>query len=129
MNSLPSLNALRAFEATARLGRMTLAAEELAVTHGAISRQIKMLEGQLGCKLLEGPRNRLALTEAGKRLLPSLTSAFDQINRGVAEISPRGSRFLDVSCLGTLTMRWLSDSRRLQLLRIARHRPCQTRFV
>jgi len=107
MARLPSLNALRAFEAAARLGRMTLAAEELAVTHGAVSHQIKTLEDQLGCKLLDGPRNRLALTESGKRLLPVLTSAFEQIGRGVADISPSGSRFLDVSCLGTLTMRWL----------------------
>lgn len=107
MKSLPSLNALRAFEATARLGRMTLAAEELSVTHGAISRQIKTLEEQLGCKLLEGPKNRLTLTDAGALLLPALTTGFDCIERGVREVSDTGSSSLDVSCLGTLTMQWL----------------------
>jgi LysR family glycine cleavage system transcriptional activator len=107
MRKLPSLGALRAFEAAARLGRMTIAAEELSVTHGAISRQIKALEGQLGCKLLEGPKNRLVLTGAGKILLPVLTSAFEQIGRGVQEIAEIGAGVLDVSCVGTLTMRWL----------------------
>lgn len=107
MRHLPSLNALRAFEATARLGRMTVAATELSVTHGAISRQIKALEDQLGCKLLEGPKNRLALTETGKRLLPSLTTGFDHIARGIQEVSDVDATSLNVSCLGTLTMRWL----------------------
>lgn len=62
MRKLPSLNALRAFEATGRLGRMTLAADELAVTHSAVSRQIKHLEEVLGVELLDGPKNRLRLT-------------------------------------------------------------------
>jgi LysR family glycine cleavage system transcriptional activator len=107
MRKLPSLNALRAFEAAARLGRMTIAAEELSVTHGAISRQIKALEAQLGRKLFEGPKNRLVLTEAGKILLPVLTSAFEQIGRGVQEAAEIDAGVIDVSCVGTLTMRWL----------------------
>src|SRR5437016_3833720 len=66
---LPPLTALRAFEAFARRGRMTLAADELCVTHGAISRQIRSLEEALGLALTEGPRHRLELTEAGARLV------------------------------------------------------------
>lgn len=62
---IPSLNALRAFEAAGRQGRMTLAADELNVTHSAISRQIKHLEAVLGVPLFEGPKNNLRLTEAG----------------------------------------------------------------
>ena len=51
----PSLNALRAFEAMARTGRATLAAEELNVTHSAVSRQVKALEASLGVRLFQGP--------------------------------------------------------------------------
>src|SRR5690242_17268994 len=76
---LPSLNALRAFEAVARTGRVTLAAEELHVTHSAVSRQVKALERSLGVRLFSGPKNRLELTAAGRELLPQLTEAFDQI--------------------------------------------------
>jgi LysR family glycine cleavage system transcriptional activator len=77
--SLPPLNALRAFEAFGRRGRMTLAADELCVTHGAISRQIRQLEDHLGVALTEGPRNRLTLTETGLTLAQALTLALDQI--------------------------------------------------
>lgn len=60
------LNALRAFEAAARLGRQIAAAEELGVTHGAISRQVRQLEEHLGVSLFEGSRNHPVLTAAGK---------------------------------------------------------------
>ena len=101
------LNALRAFESAARLGSMTLAAGELGVTHGAISRQIKALEAALGLRLLEGPRNRQGLTPAAQSLLPVLTTAFDSVEAAVNRVAGRERRVLDVSCLGTLTMRWL----------------------
>ena len=104
---LPSLNALRAFEAAGRLGRMTLAAEELGVTHGAVSRQVRHLEAVLGARLFEGPKNRLALTDAGRALLPHLTAALDLMEAGVRGVADEEAGTLDVSCLGTLTMRWL----------------------
>lgn len=104
---LPSLNALLAFEAVGRLGRMTRAAEELGVTHGAVSRQVAHLEAVLGVALLEGPKNRLTLTQAGRELLGDLTPGFDRIEAGVRDIADDGAGVLDVSCLGTLTMRWL----------------------
>jgi LysR family glycine cleavage system transcriptional activator len=104
---LPSLNALRAFEAAGRLGRMTLAAEELSVTHGAVSRQVGHLEELLGVKLFAGPKNNMQLTDAGHRLLASLTSGFDQLDWGVRAIADKSDGALDVSCLSTFTMRWL----------------------
>lgn len=104
--SLPSLNALRAFEAFGRHGRMILAADELCVTHGAISRQIRQLETDLGAALTEGPRNRLRLTEAGLRLAQELTKALDLIDDALPR-KARGARPLTVSCLGTLAMKWL----------------------
>ena len=54
-----------AFEAAARLASFTRAAEELSLTQGAISRQIKLLEDQLGITLFERVRQRIVLTEAG----------------------------------------------------------------
>jgi len=104
---LPSLNALRAFEAAGRHGRMTLAADELNVTHSAISRQIQHLEEVLGVSLFEGPKNRMRLTEAGQTLLPGLVAAFDQMDMSVRSVADTADGALDVSCPGTFTMRWL----------------------
>lgn len=104
---LPSLNALRAFEAAGRYKRMTLAAEELNVTHSAISRQVQHLEQLLGVALFEGPKNRLELTGAGQRLLAGLSAAFDQMDLAVQSVAEKLDGPLDVSCLGTFTMRWL----------------------
>ncbi|KQV58614.1 MULTISPECIES: LysR substrate-binding domain-containing protein [unclassified Caulobacter] len=104
---LPSLNALRAFEAFGRHGRMTLAADELCVTHGAVSRQIRQLEEQLGVALTEGPRSRLRMTEAGLKLAQALSPAFDQIEAAVPRPVQAGPRPLVVSCLPTFAMKWL----------------------
>src|SRR4051794_26945897 len=100
--TLPSLNALRAFEAAARLGRMTDAARELGVSHGAISRQVRALEGAIGVTLFEGPKNKLALTKSGALLLPELTASFDRIEHAIMTVSDLAHGALDVSCLGTL---------------------------
>jgi len=104
---IPSLNALRAFEAAGRHGRMTLAADELNVTHSAVSRQIQHLEEILGVPLFEGPKNRMRLTEAGSTLLSGLGAAFDQIDISVRAVADTEEGPLDVSCPGTFTMRWL----------------------
>lgn len=104
---LPSLNALRAFEAFARHGRMTLAADELCVTHGAVSRQIRQLEEQLGVALTEGPRSRLRMTPQGLQLAQALSPAFDQIEAAVPRPPQVGPRPLVVSCLPTFAMKWL----------------------
>ncbi|MBO9545607.1 LysR substrate-binding domain-containing protein [Caulobacter sp.] len=104
---LPSLNALRAFEAFGRHGRMTLAADELCVTHGAVSRQIRQLEEHLGVPLTEGPRSRLRMTEAGLKLAQALSPAFDQIEAAVPRPAEVGPRPLVVSCLPTFAMKWL----------------------
>lgn len=101
------LNALRSFEAAARLGRMIAAADELAVTHSAISRQIQHLETVLGVALFDGPRTKPRLTPAGQALLPALSSAFDQIDLAVRAASRIEDDVLDVSCLSTFLMRWL----------------------
>ena len=66
---LPPLNALRSFEAAARYESFTRAAEELHVTQGAVSQQVKALETQLGLKLFNRERQRLKITPAGRDYL------------------------------------------------------------
>jgi DNA-binding transcriptional LysR family regulator len=86
---------------------MTSAARELAVTHGAVSRQVAALQAALGVDLVEGPRHRLALTVAGRRLAEELTPAFAAIRRSVEAVRLAGQVEIEVSCLGTLAMKWL----------------------
>jgi LysR family glycine cleavage system transcriptional activator len=101
------LTALRAFEAFARLGKMSLAADELCVTHGAVSRQVRSLELTVGVKLTQGPRNALKLTDAGERMARSLGRTFDELEESFREVRAAADRELHISCVGTLAMRWL----------------------
>ena len=108
---LPSLNALRAFEAAARHRSFTLAAEELCVTQGAISRQIKLLEGHLKVPLFRRLPRALELTPDGMAYLPTLRDAFDSIEFATRRII-RGNQHgvLTVSVLPTLAMSWIIPS-------------------
>lgn len=101
------LTALRAFEAFARHGKMSLAADELCVTHGAVSRQVRSLEQLVGARLTQGPRNNLKLTDAGERLSRALGATFDEIERAFLELRTSGDKEIHVSCVGTLAMKWL----------------------
>jgi LysR family glycine cleavage system transcriptional activator len=103
----PPLNALRAFEAFARLRGMTAAAAELCVTHGAVSRQVAALQDHLGVDLVTGPRHRLVLTPAGTELAASLTGAFAVIADAVATARADERREIEISCLGTFALKWL----------------------
>jgi DNA-binding transcriptional LysR family regulator len=103
LSRLP-LNALRAFDATARLGSMSAAAGELGVTHGAVSRHIKALEAQFGLPLLERLPRAVALTQEGAQLAASLGEAFDQIQLAVSRVQPGP---LTLSCSATIMMYWL----------------------
>ncbi len=89
---LPSLNALRAFEAVARTGSVGAAADELSVTAGAVSRQVARLEADLNLGLLERDGRGLRLTAAGERCYAGLEPAFAQIARTVAELHQRRRR-------------------------------------
>lgn len=109
----PSLNALRAFETMVRLGSMTLAAQELGVSHGAISRQVRALEELLGVTLHTKQGNSTIPTEMGRRLATDLTPAFHAIQASLAQFMPGP---VTLSCSSTIMMRWLipriSDFRR-----------------
>jgi len=108
MRKLPSLNALRAFEAAARLSSFTAAATELHVTQAAISRSVKLLETQLGKRLFERHANALTPTDAARLLLPELTAAFDRIAGAVDRVGgARAGRALIVGVGPTFAMRWL----------------------
>lgn len=104
---LPPLNALRAFEATARLSTLAAAAAELNVTPSAISHQIKALEDVLGVRLFRRANRRLELTKDGRTLLPGLSDGFRRLALAVAELEAnRHAGVLTVSMLSTMAMRW-----------------------
>lgn len=106
-HDLPPLNALRAFEATARLNSVSQAAEALHVTHGAVSRQIKVLEEHLGVALFIKDGRGIKLTAAGVRLRDASGEAFDRLRSVCAELSRDVSQAPFVlGCSGSLLARW-----------------------
>lgn len=90
--NLPSLQALRCFEAAARLGSFALAAEELNITQSAISHQIRSLEIRAGQSLFHRVGNRIALTTSGHALAAETRRALDYFSRayGVVDLKPDG---------------------------------------
>lgn len=105
---LPSLNALRAFEAAARLESVSRAADELHVTHGAVSRQIRTLEASLGHPLFARHGRGLTLTATGRELLQTTSEAFDRLRDGWQSLL-RGGRDMPfvLGCPGSLLARWM----------------------
>jgi LysR family transcriptional regulator, glycine cleavage system transcriptional activator len=108
LRRLPPLNALKAFEAAARHESFTRAAEELFVTQGAVSHQVKALETELGVKLFNRERQRLVITEAGRQYLTILRDAFDRIALGTEKLVQRqSSGALTVSTSPDFAAKWL----------------------
>ncbi|MDR7067382.1 DNA-binding transcriptional LysR family regulator [Pseudoxanthomonas japonensis] len=105
---LPPLNALRAFEAAARLGSVSRAAGELHVTHGAVSRHIRTLEAALGRPLFVRDGRGLALTADGQRLRDLAGDAFSTLQTGWAALQRdrRPAAFV-LGCPGSLLARWV----------------------
>ena len=99
-----SLNALRAFEATARLRSFSAAAEELAVTHGAVSRHIRALEDSVGLPLLQRSAQGASPTAEGQRLADGLSKAFSLIQSSVEQLKPGP---LTLACSESIMMYWL----------------------
>ncbi|HWV54644.1 transcriptional regulator GcvA [Pseudorhodoplanes sp.] len=108
MHGIPPLNALRAFEASARHLSLTKAAQELNVTPGAISHQLRGLEELLRVKLFERGVRKIALTPAGKMLYPGIQRGFAHISDAVADLKQSTSQqVLVVSTSPGLTSKWL----------------------
>lgn len=106
---LPPLNPTRAFEATGRLLSISKAADELAVTPAAVSRQVRTLEDYLGVELFERVKGRLELTSAGARYLAELIPLFDTLREATANIrsSNRRASVLKIRSPATFAVRWL----------------------
>ncbi|OHC28260.1 MAG: LysR family transcriptional regulator [Pseudomonadales bacterium RIFCSPHIGHO2_02_FULL_60_43] len=104
---LPPLNALRAFEAAARLNSVSQAANELNVTHGAISRQVRSLEEHLGVALFSKEGRGLKLTDAGIRLRDVSAELFNRLRSTCAELQQgQADAPFVLACPGSLLARW-----------------------
>lgn len=105
---LPPLNAIRAFEAAGRNQSFTLAAEELHVTSGAISRQIRTLEDHLGFSLFRRSHREVRLTPDAAAYLEAVTDVFERLERATSRlIDARKLRLLHIHNSITFTLRWL----------------------
>ena len=108
LRRLPSLNALKAFEAAARHQSFTKAADELSVTQGAISHQVKALEDELGLRLFNRERQRLLITDAGRSYLEVVRDAFDRLAVGTNHLlQQQNSGVLTVSTSPNFAAKWL----------------------
>ena len=105
--NLPPLAAIRAFEAAARHGSFTKAAEELSMTQAAVSYQIKLLEERIGAALfLRRPRH-VTLTEVGARLSPVISEAFDMMRAAIAATRENADGVLTITTIPTFAANWL----------------------
>lgn len=109
MPRLPSFSALRAFEAAARHLSFTKAAQELHITQGAVSYQIRLLEDELGGQLFLREKRTVLLTDGGRKLLPVLQKAFLEIAEGIDAFSASGhEERLTVALSTYFAIHWLS---------------------
>ena len=105
---LPSLNALRAFEAAARHESFTKAAIDLNVTQGAVSHQVKALEADLGLKLFTREKKKLALTDPGRAYLVIVRDSFDRLAAGTEHLLQReNAGVLTVTMSPNFAAKWL----------------------
>ncbi|CAM5766562.1 LysR family transcriptional regulator [Bosea minatitlanensis] len=106
---LPPLNALRAFEAAARLQSFAKAAAELGVTAGAVTQHIRQLEATLGFPLFRRMPQGVALTDAAREALPKLTRGFELLGQAVQTLrDAEPHRPLAIAALPCIAQLWLS---------------------
>ncbi len=105
--SLPPLNALRAFEAAGRHQSFTGAAEELGVSHSAISRHVRGLEDRLGAQLFRDLPRGVELTDAGAQYLSQVTPALDAISEASEVFSDKPSGLVTVDSEPLFAAKWL----------------------
>ncbi len=104
---LPPLNALRAFEAAGRHESFSRAADELGVSHSAISKHVRGLEDRLGAQLFRDLPRGVTLTKAGALYLSQLTPAFDEIAEATEAISARPDGTVTVNAETVFAIKWL----------------------
>ena len=107
--SIPSVTGLTAFEATARYLSFSQAARELALTQGAVSKQVRQLEQVLGVVLLERSKRQVFLTDAGKAYLHDTRELLDRLQKTTHSLLASGgsSAVLNLAVLPTFATRWL----------------------
>lgn len=108
MDDLPPLNALRVFVVAAKAGSYVEAARMLGVTHGAVSRQMDVLEAWLGHRLFRRSGRRMVTTPIGDVFANEVEHAFDRLRSATASLGrPEARRILRVSAPTSFAMRWL----------------------
>lgn len=108
MRRLPPLSAVRVFEAAARHENFTAAAGELGMTQAAVSHQIRVLEDRLGQKLFRRERQRVILTEAGRRAALRAGRGLDEIEAAFSELRAEDDGALTISTTVTFANTWLA---------------------
>ncbi|MFB2550566.1 LysR substrate-binding domain-containing protein [Ensifer soli] len=103
------LNALRVFEAAARIGSFTRAGDELGMTQTAVSYQIRLLEEHIGEPLFLRRPRQVVLTETGERLAPKLAQAFALMSEAVASARSESDEILHVHSTPTFAQQWLAS--------------------
>ena len=106
--NIPPLNALRAFEATARYSSFSRAADELNVVHTSIARHVRNLEEWLGVSLVAKSGRKIFLTEDGRRLFSDIENVFDQIEKATATISTRPDKLIRLSIEPVFMHQWFA---------------------
>jgi len=109
MRHLPSLPAVRVFEAAARHENFTRAAQELGLTQAGVSYQVKLLEDQLGTRLFDRFNKRVTLSAAGAKLARRLEAAFDAMADAFGDLAKENDRTLNISSTQTV-ITWLAPS-------------------
>lgn len=105
----PPMRAIQAFEAFGRLGSVTAAADELGVSPGAVSQQIRKAEDELGASLLERRGRTVTMTSLGRRYHAAISDGFDRIREAGNMLDrARSESALTVSCLPSLASKWLA---------------------
>ncbi len=106
--NIPPMHVLQAFEAAARLGSFAGAADEICVTHGAVSHQMKLLESTLGVELFTRNGRRVGLTDNGKYFAERIRTVLGQLGEAIEMVSgePTSNR-LTISMLPSFASRWL----------------------
>lgn len=115
---LVHLNALRSFEATARLGSYVRAANELAVTAAAVGQQVRMLENHFGSALFQRQGKKLVLTEAARAVLPDIKDAFDRLAQAANRLrETRRAPLVTITLPPSFAAKWLIP--RIETFRMA----------
>lgn len=108
MRKIPSLSAVRVFEAAARYESFTAAARELGMTQAAVSHQIRLLEDQLGQRVFRRERQRVILTDAARRAAANIGKGLDAIEHAFSELRADDEAMLTISTTPTFANAWLA---------------------